>query len=41
MNTIRENARKANKDPNNFRVILLTYPNIVESNEQNTSSSSR
>jgi probable F420-dependent oxidoreductase len=40
INTIRENARKANKDPNNFRVILLTYPDIVESNEQNTSSSS-
>jgi alkanesulfonate monooxygenase SsuD/methylene tetrahydromethanopterin reductase-like flavin-dependent oxidoreductase (luciferase family) len=39
MNIIRENARKANKDPNNFRVILLVYPNIVESNEQNTSSS--
>jgi probable F420-dependent oxidoreductase len=39
LNIIRENARKANKDPNNFRVILLTYPDIVESNEQNTSSS--
>jgi len=39
MDIIRENARKANKDPNNFRVILLTYPDIVESNEQNTSSS--
>jgi probable F420-dependent oxidoreductase len=40
MNTIRENARKANKDPNNFRVILLTYPDIVESNEQNITSNS-
>ena len=40
MNTIRENARKANKDPNNFRVILLTYPNIIESNEQNSHISS-
>lgn len=40
MNTIRENAKKANKDPSNFRVILLTYPKIIESNEQNTNSSS-
>jgi probable F420-dependent oxidoreductase len=32
MNAIRENAKRANKDPNNFRVILLTYPNVVESN---------
>jgi probable F420-dependent oxidoreductase len=34
MNTIRENAKNANKDPNNFRVILLTYPNVVESDEK-------
>jgi alkanesulfonate monooxygenase SsuD/methylene tetrahydromethanopterin reductase-like flavin-dependent oxidoreductase (luciferase family) len=38
MNTIRENAKKTNKDPNNFRVILLTYPNVIESHEQNSSS---
>jgi len=31
MNAMKENAKKANKDPNNFRVILLTYPNVVES----------
>ncbi len=34
MNIIKENAKKANKDPNNFRVILLTYPDILESNAQ-------
>jgi probable F420-dependent oxidoreductase len=32
MNTIKENAKRANKDPSNFRVILLTFPNVVESN---------
>lgn len=30
MNTMKENAKKANKDPGNFGVILLTYPNITE-----------
>ncbi len=24
-------GNKANKDPNNFKVILLTFPNIVDS----------
>jgi hypothetical protein len=27
-------ASKANKDPNNFEVILLTYPSIVDSKEE-------
>jgi probable F420-dependent oxidoreductase len=44
-NTIKsmnEMASKANKDPNEFRTILLTYPNIVESkNEQLTNESQR
>jgi alkanesulfonate monooxygenase SsuD/methylene tetrahydromethanopterin reductase-like flavin-dependent oxidoreductase (luciferase family) len=31
MNTIKDMASKANKDPNNFEAILLTYPNIVDS----------
>jgi probable F420-dependent oxidoreductase len=39
MNAIRENARKANKDPNKFRVILLTYPNVVESDEKKNNDS--
>jgi probable F420-dependent oxidoreductase len=33
--TIRNIAKKANKDPNRFRVILLTYPNVdIDSNNQ-------
>lgn len=39
MNTIKENAKKANRDPNNFRVVLLTYPNVVESNDEKNSNS--
>jgi probable F420-dependent oxidoreductase len=31
VNTIRDLATKANKDPNSFKVILLTYPNISDS----------
>jgi hypothetical protein len=31
---IKENANKVNKDPNNFEVILLTFPNIVDSKSQ-------
>lgn len=33
LTTIKESAKKANKDPNNFRVILLTYPNIIDSKD--------
>jgi probable F420-dependent oxidoreductase len=44
-NTIKsmnEMASQANKDPNEFKTILLTYPNIVESkNEQLTNESQR
>jgi probable F420-dependent oxidoreductase len=40
--SINEMASKANKDPNEFKTILLTYPNIVESkNEQLTNESQR
>lgn len=31
INTMKELATKANKDPNSFKVILLTYPKIAES----------
>jgi probable F420-dependent oxidoreductase len=31
--SIKESAKKANKDPNNFRIILLTYPNIIDSKD--------
>jgi hypothetical protein len=35
--TIRDIANKANKDPNNFKVILLTYPNLAfDSKNQST-----
>jgi hypothetical protein len=33
LKSMREAAKKANKDLNNFRVILLTYPNIIESKD--------
>ena len=36
MKMIKENANIANKDPKNFQVILLTYPNIVDSNSRTT-----
>jgi probable F420-dependent oxidoreductase len=36
INTIKDIANKANKDSNNFRVILLTYPNIVVDSESQT-----
>ena len=38
MNTIKDMASKASKDPNNFEVILLTYPNIVDSKEKDLTS---
>jgi probable F420-dependent oxidoreductase len=36
MKMIKENANRANKDPENFQVILLTFPNIVESDRGTT-----
>jgi probable F420-dependent oxidoreductase len=39
--TIKDIANKANKDPNNFDVILLTYPNIVDSKSQSTNEGQR
>ncbi|HXP49315.1 MAG TPA: TIGR03619 family F420-dependent LLM class oxidoreductase, partial [Bacteroidia bacterium] len=34
--TIKDIANKANKNPNDFKVILLTSPNIVDSENQST-----
>jgi len=34
--TIKDITNKANKDPNNFKVIPLTYPKIVDSKSQPT-----
>ena len=39
--TIKDIANKANKDPNNFKVILLTFPNIVDSKSQITNEGQR
>ena len=39
--TIKDIANKANKNPNNFNVILLTWPNIVDSKSQSTNSGQR
>jgi probable F420-dependent oxidoreductase len=39
--TIKDIANKANKDPNNFEVILLTHPNIVDSKNQPTNEGQR
>ncbi|HJY15032.1 MAG TPA: TIGR03619 family F420-dependent LLM class oxidoreductase [Nitrososphaeraceae archaeon] len=41
MNTIKDMASKASKDPNNFEVILLTYPNITDSKSQTTNEESQ
>ena len=35
INMIRDMAKKANKDPNKFRVIVLTYPYIIDSDKSN------
>src|SRR5215216_5828788 len=39
--TIKDIANKASKDPNNFEVILLTHPNIVDSKNQPTNEGQR
>ena len=39
--TIKDIANKANKNPNNSKVILLTYPNIVDSKNQSTNEGER
>jgi hypothetical protein len=36
MKIVNDNANKASKDPNKFQVILLTFPNIFDSNSQAT-----
>ena len=41
LKTIKDIANKANKDPNNFKLILLTFPNIVDSKSQPTNEGQR
>src|ERR687885_1491838 len=40
INVLREQARKDNKDPSNLRIIVLTYPNVLDSSSSSSSSSS-
>jgi probable F420-dependent oxidoreductase len=39
--TIKDAANKANKNPDNFNIILLTYPKIVDSKSQSTKEGQR
>jgi alkanesulfonate monooxygenase SsuD/methylene tetrahydromethanopterin reductase-like flavin-dependent oxidoreductase (luciferase family) len=41
LKTIKEIANKANKDPNKFKAILLTFPKIVDSKSQLTNEGQR
>jgi probable F420-dependent oxidoreductase len=36
INGLRENARKANKDPSKIRIFALTYPNVLESSSSSS-----
>ena len=38
INGLREAARKANKDPSNIRIFVLSYPNVLDSYSQSSSS---
>jgi probable F420-dependent oxidoreductase len=38
INGLREAARKANKDPSNIRIFVLSYPNVLDSFSQSSSS---
>jgi probable F420-dependent oxidoreductase len=38
INGLREGASKANKDPSNIRVVVLTYPNVLDSSPTSSSS---
>ena len=41
LKTIKDIANKANKNPNNFKVILLTFPNLVDSKGKPTNEGQR
>ena len=38
INGLREAARKANKDPSNIRIFVLSYPNVLDSSSQSSPS---
>ncbi len=37
INTLRETARKANKNPSDIRIVVLTYPNVLDSSSNSSS----
>ena len=41
INGLREEARKANKDPSKIRIFALTYPNVLESSSSSSSDQHR
>ena len=41
INGLRESARKANKDPSNIRIFVLTYPNVLDSSSSSSSNQQR
>src|SRR5215212_4073151 len=41
INGLREGARKANKNPSNIRVVVLSYPNVLDSSQGSSSSQQR
>jgi alkanesulfonate monooxygenase SsuD/methylene tetrahydromethanopterin reductase-like flavin-dependent oxidoreductase (luciferase family) len=38
INRLKEGARKADKDPSKIRVVMLTYPTVLDSSSSNSSS---
>ena len=41
INGLREGARKADKDPSKIRVVMLTYPNVLDSSSNSSSERQR
>ena len=37
INALRESARKANRDPSDIRIVVLTYPNLLDSSSTSSS----
>ena len=41
INALRESARKANKDPSDIRIVVLTYPNLLDASSTSSSNQQR
>jgi hypothetical protein len=41
INALRETARKANKNPSDIRIVVLTYPNLLDSSSNSSSNPQR